>query len=247
MADRWWSPIKESKYRRRRNRLPRILTEGDSWFDYPLYRNVIDFIDDTDRWAIKRLERSGDKLTDILARFDEYAEIVGIEKPRAVMLSAGGNDLVADDWIDDLFTEEEPYIDREVWDAKLAELEEGYERLIDAVPEDTPVIGHGYDHMIPSDKGVRVDGLNVTGPWVQKAMLAKGIDDPATQRALARIIIDDFNEMMRSLAERLPHFHFVDLRGTLDPEKDWPNEMHPYEYGFELVATKMRRELERLV
>lgn len=247
MADRWWSPIKESKYRRRKSRLPRILSEGDSWFDYPLYRNVIDFIDDTDRYAIKRLERSGDKLSDILDRFDEFGEAVTDERPLAVLLSAGGNDLVADDWIEDLFTSDEPHIDAQVWSAKLEEFEEGYERLIEAVPDETPVIGHGYDHMIPSTKGVRVDGITVTGPWVQKAMVAKGIDDPAKQRELAMVIIDGFNDTLRALDDRIGHFRFVDLRGTLDPERDWPNEMHPYEHGFELVATKMRQELERLI
>jgi len=242
-ADRWWAPIKEAKYRRRKNRLPRILTEGDSWFDYPLYRNVIDFLDDRDRWAFKRLEESGDKLQDILARW-EIADAVAEEDPLVVLFSAGGNDLVADDWIKDLFTAEEPHLDEAVWQAKLDFFRAGYKKVIDLVQR--PVIGHGYDYMVPSDKGVRVDGINVTGPWVKRAMESKGITDQATQRSVAKRIISDFNENLLGLARTEPNFHFVDLRGTLDPDRDWPNEMHPFERGFKRVSIKIGAELERL-
>lgn len=234
-GDRWWAPIKEAKYRRRRSRLPRILSEGDSWFDYPLYRNIIDFIDDTDRYAIKRLEESGDKLADILDRW-EIEDAVRREDPAVVLFSAGGNDLVADDWIPNLFLREEPYIDEDVWQEKLTYFRNGYLKVIETVKR--PVLGHGYDYMVPSPKGVRVDGINVTGPWVQPAMHDKGIDDPDLQLRLATKIMDDFNENLVALANQESDFHFLDLRNTLDPVKDWPNEMHPYEYGFERISKR---------
>ena len=243
MSDRYWGPIKETNYQRRKDRLPRILSEGDSWFDYPLYSNVIDFIDDKQQYAIKRLEKSGDKLSDIIVRIGEFQATVEEEEPCAVLLSAGGNDLVEDDWIDTLFTEEAPYIATEVWEAKLNDFRAGYTALIEAVKPPVPVIGHGYDYIVPSGEGVRLDGLTITGPWIKTAMECKGITNEGRQRRLAKTIIDDFNETLRGLASEQPRFHLVDLRGTLDPENDWANEMHPLKVGFELISIKVSREL----
>ena len=49
----------------RRKGLPVVVSEGDSWFDYPMYLNIIDRIDDTRRYAIKRLEFSGDTVANM--------------------------------------------------------------------------------------------------------------------------------------------------------------------------------------
>jgi hypothetical protein len=35
----------------------------------------------------------------------------------------------------------------------------------------------------------------------------------------------------------------IDLRGTLDPDTDWQNEIHPTEGGFKKIAIEFARQL----
>ena len=92
-----WDPIeRDRRYAScKRAGLARLISEGDSWFDYPPHPNIIDFLDGEGFWAIKRFEKSGDTLENI-ASDANLARIAGTarkEKPEAILLSAGGNDL----------------------------------------------------------------------------------------------------------------------------------------------------------
>src|SRR5258708_6086835 len=58
-----------------------------------LYRNMIDYIDDTERYAIRRGEQSGDTLLGIL-NTGEFYPLIDSERPRALLFDGGGNDLI---------------------------------------------------------------------------------------------------------------------------------------------------------
>jgi lysophospholipase L1-like esterase len=98
-------------------RFPRIISEGDSWFSYPLSINLVrrlNLIEKRCRWL--RLEDSGDDLLDIIKAspgnpfgaesFDArvaYQEkklsrlLKGVlTRPDVLMLSAGGNDIIGE-------------------------------------------------------------------------------------------------------------------------------------------------------
>ncbi len=83
---------------------------------------------------------------------------------------------------------------------------------------------------------------------VQPAMIAQGLVDPVRQRAVARIIIDDFNAMLARVAERWPgHLVHLDFRNVLLPDADWVNEMHPRAAGFKKLADRLIKKVEEVV
>jgi len=62
-----WDPVeRDRRYANcKRAGLQRLISEGDSWFDYPPHPNIIDFLDGEGFWAIKRFEKSGDTLDNV--------------------------------------------------------------------------------------------------------------------------------------------------------------------------------------
>lgn len=84
--------------------LPATVSQGDSWFDYPFYLNLIDLLDRKDIWAFKRLEHSGDTMADMFGAaampggwqgIDHVVGVVRAEQASSLFVSAGGNDVIA--------------------------------------------------------------------------------------------------------------------------------------------------------
>jgi len=84
--------------------LPPTVTQGDSWFDYPFYLNLVDLLDRMDQWAFKRLEHSGDTMVDMFGSalapggwkgLDDTVGVVRSERATSLFVSAGGNDVIA--------------------------------------------------------------------------------------------------------------------------------------------------------
>ncbi len=256
-GERWRQSVKNQVYRQRRNAgLPRLLSEGDSWFGYPIYRNMIDYIDDTERYAIRRCEQSGDTLLGIL-NTGEFYPLIDSERPRALLFDGGGNDLIDGNngWPAKLFAAPlgPDLINVANWSAKLQELMDMYEkRLIPMVAGRLPILVHGYDFVIPSTVAVTYNWLPVTGPWFLPAMETAGITAAADQRHIGETVIDAFNDGLIAVAARvnagLPRrvFYVSDLRGTLPPN-DWANEMHPLGRGFKALSAKYLDVLEKQV
>src|SRR5687767_2252200 len=76
-----------------------MITEGDSWFSYPLNSNIADFIEMMNDFSMLRLEHNGDEARDILAagsgqlkKIKHYLKSYPVDM---LLLSAGGNDLVS--------------------------------------------------------------------------------------------------------------------------------------------------------
>jgi hypothetical protein len=246
IEERWQPAVREKRYRQRKDKknYVRLVSEGDSWFDYPPHPNIIDYIDDTERFAIKRFETSGDTLHNMVNKIDAVLSAILSEKPLCLLFSGGGNDVVAKGFIDTLFRPYDPalspreHLKPEIWTDKLSKIENDFVSLMHEVGSKVPVLVHGYDHMPPSNKGARYDGFRVSGPWVQPAMIACGITDTEFQRAIARELIDDFNEILVRLAKQYPlHFIHIDLRG-LFTVNDWLNEIHLKRSAYKVAAKK---------
>lgn len=73
----------------------RIVAEGDSWFEHPVIKDVIDSLNDLskDRFTIYSIARGGDFLTNILEE-REYITELSLLRPEVFLLSAGGIELV---------------------------------------------------------------------------------------------------------------------------------------------------------
>ncbi len=259
---RWQPAERDARYRRALNfGLPPAVTEGDSWFDYPMYENLVDRIDDRHRFAFKRFEKTGDTVHNMLgtpalgfAGVDSLRVVVEHERPQFILFSGGGNDVLAKGTTETLFDLFDPaapgkpaadYFNAN-WTALMRRLQDAYERMIAVLGPIAPIFAHGYDFMIPSHKPVRFDGIAITGPWLITALEKNGIVDGTLQRDIGQELVLRFNAMLDALeADHIPLFAHIDLTGTLAGDTDWENEIHPTEKGFVKLAAAFLGELDR--
>ena len=242
-----------ARYRKRKRAgFPVVLSEGDSWFSYELYGNVIDHLEDDDMFAHLRLEMSGDTVQNMIGdpqALDGLRAVVRDEEPLFVLFSGGGNDM--QNKAEDLFQRGATAEDRLVGDAMdslFGTLKACYQSLIEAIGPDAPVVAHGYDYFQPRDRGVRFLQFDLpVGPWFYPAMMANEISTPDQQLEVAKLIVDRFNNDLASLAtSHSKDFVHVDLRGTLDSQT-WENEIHPTEVGFGEVKDKLWKAISESV
>ena len=83
--------------------------------------------------------------------------------------------------------------------------------------------------------------------------MRKGHADLEKNKKLLVELIDRFNVMLASVCSlpEFSHVKYLDLRGTLKRDsatykKDWANELHPSEKGFDLVTKKFADAIEKL-
>ncbi len=233
---------------RRRQRSGRkvVLSEGDSWFSYEFFPNIIDLLDDMETFAHLRLEMSGDTVQNMIGTKGKRRDIRQLaehEHALFMLFSGGGNDIqMASD--KQLFVdgdEAEDCIDPERADRLFDTMRDQYEALIEEVGPAVPIASHGYDWFQPTPEPVRLAGMGIgIGPWLHPNMVAAGIDYPDKQRAVADILVNRFNDDLAQLeADHPDDFVYIDLRGTLEPIDDWENEIHPTREGFRKVTDKI--------
>lgn len=244
MPPRWQPAERDARFRKRRRAgFPTAISEGDSWFDYPFFLNLIDQIDDAELFAHYRLEASGDTVANMLTAtaLRNLRVVVEQEQPLCVLFSGGGNDLA--DRIDGLLVagdETDPLscTDADAVFGLFGFMEERYRALVAEIGPLAPILAHGYDHFVPSAVPVRFNGVGIgRGPWIHPAMLGKHIVTPLAQRTIARWLVDEFNLVLQRVQQDHPlDFVYADLRGTLDVDRDWENEIHPTRAGFRKLA-----------
>ncbi len=250
-----------------------IISEGDSWFGYPKKvgsgkpANIIDHIARKTRGHVNllRLESNGDEATEILSGNQRHTLTKLLkqygtgDRPIDVLLfSAGGNDIVGK-W--DLERFLNPYqarfsaencINRASFDNKIKQIELAYRELLDIRDQYSPttmVISHCYDIPYVTGKGAKYLGIKVSGPWLQPAMIERGIPEPM-RRAVFAILFRDLAKMLLALQKSVGpkgRFLVADTVGTLKDKGEWLNEIHPKSEGFGLVAAKVYRELKTVL
>lgn len=260
--------------RRRPERIG-IVAEGDSWFAYPrkwmafgadnnIIHHLAKKIRGTNTANLLRLASNGDEAVDMTSgkQFKTLYKILkaSASSIRLLLFSGGGNDIVGKDDMLPLLKEyngEEDFIDclhLDRFENKLEAIILSYRRLLalceDLIPE-AKVVTHTYDIAKPWDQGAEFFwGLIKTKPWVYPYLVRRRIP-----RKFHLPIIEF---MLGSLGQRLSaleeeegaggRLRVVDTQGTLRPgsKKDWLNEIHPTEDGFEKVFKKIYREMRGL-
>lgn len=238
-----------------------IMSEGDSWFSYPLNRNLADYLEMMSDFSMLRLEMNGDEAREILASgSSQYRKIRDFLKDYAfdvILFSAGGNDVIGSD-LKGLMNKNVPagspweaYLNRAKLDARLDEVIDAYRLLIKARDELRPgcrIVTHTYDYVVPDGRPApAVFGLVKVGPWVKKYLDPAGLTDPAGARAFAHALIDAYAVKILALAAATPNFHVVDTRGTLSADHlHWHDEIHPTGTGFGKLAERWRATLTTL-
>jgi len=106
------------------------------------------------------------------------------------------------------------------------------EKYIGAVP----VIGHTYDYPYPNGKTYKLGNIiDACGPWFKNHFDEKGTPD-ADRKAVIIILINAFAEQLQLLEKQYPNFHAVDLRGLIQNETLWQNEMHATSDGYKILS-----------
>lgn len=248
----WYRTRRHRLFRKRRKdspEMPVLLAEGDSWFEYPIFlRDVIDVL--SARYNVRCLSKAGDEMVDIREDMEHLSELQDLSDDRvevaAVLLSAGGNDMVGDRMQSYIrpFQEGRPgtwYLDPTRFPRKLASLIQSYRKIVRelrGVQADLPILIHGYDYGNPlEEQGIRVpprDG------WLGRPLRALGIPDGDLHDEIAKALIDAFNDALKTLAGgnvaggEFAEVYHVDCRDQVGAQ--WFDELHPTDQGFETVS-----------
>lgn len=221
---------------------PVIVSEGDSWFQYPvLLRDVIDNL--MDDYAILSLDAAGDTLQQMVDQ-GEYLKSLTATGASIFLFSAGGNDVLGGgrleahlrDFDPDLSAEQhlQPSFDQLI-DRAIA-LYDRILRSVEKLPSGVHTICHGYDRAIPNK-----------GKWLGRPMVERGIVDPAFQAKIVAVMVDRFNARLKALARHFDRVTYLDLRTVVGTDlKRWDDELHPKNPGYADVAARFRKAIEQV-
>ena len=240
----WSKRRRQRKYRRRIangwNGL-RVVSEGDSWFQYPfLIKDTIDHL--FDDYAIYSLGAAGDLVSAMLAQ-DEILDAVRAENPHAFFLSGGGNDLLGDGRLATALHPFDPSrapedYPNQNFSARLNEVLGIMRQIFRSLASEFPslkIFVHGYDYALPN-----------RGKWLGRPMANLGIENEDLQAKIVRVMIDRFNAGLVGLANEFPgKVHRVNCLEAVG-EDEWYDELHPKKVGYERVADRYRELITHL-
>ena len=245
-----------------------LLCWGDSWLSYELglsfgmdlrdwlahfgYRAPKDFCDWFKWGTLQAMAADTDAFCTAMR-----ASIGSSARPRAVLLSGGGNDSTGAK-LRALINPRgsgQPVLDAAKVAAHVARLRGHYETLLRAIGQVlqdrhaqalVPVLLHGYDHPIPAGQGLPFKRKWLHRPFVDAGYTdASGaIDLPVASAAMAELI-DALNLMQIGLQQRFDFVRHVDLRGTIAAHHPgqalagWNDDLHPQDDMFKLMAAKV--------
>ncbi|WP_423599208.1 hypothetical protein [Roseateles sp. MS654] len=248
-----------------------VIAHGDSWGAFGAFPpwitgslfNAMDFGRDV---AVVNYAQPNQRLRDLpdprkFSKFHAAMTLRGMPQWRAMLVSGGGNDLIAwvrrgeghdiaqrvlrfpGEWLPE---DHGPgrYLSQAGWTSLCEELLDAYLRL-DALRdrnfERMEIITHVYDYMTPRFAPA-VNG--VAGPWLAPGFLAAGIPETAWT-GVARMLVDWFFDFLEHRVKtRIGGFTVLDTRGGSTPAKpgstgvsrDWANEIHLTAAGYRKLA-----------
>lgn len=225
----------------------RIVSEGDSWFNYPTkLKEVIDHL--FDEFSMFCCSYGGDWLANIYAE-EEYLKALRKYKPDVFLLSGGGNDLVGGMRMLTILRDYKSgmrgvdLIIHDEFESILEDFRTIYRAIFKKVFNEFPdmkIICHGYDYPYFEGK----DKV-----WFGIPFHSKGIDNIDIQNEIGHFLIDKFYDMMQSVIVDFPNVHYIDNRGLVKPRNKelWLNELHPTEEGFKMVADVFSKKIHEVV
>ena len=221
--------------------------------NYDLLSNV------ANEFIVTSTARHGDEISQMVSDDQMDFSIATVEKVKAIkgrfvaaLISGGGNDIVGSNgsnFVQILKAGQHPtpqdYIQFDDKDgilgftSRLDAMMDGYRKYLQFVAKyigAVPVIGHTYDYPYPNGKVYKLGGvIDVCGPWFKNRFDEK--QTPETDRkAIIKVLIDAFAERLQLLEKQYPNFHAVDLRGLIQDESLWQNEMHATSDGYKRLA-----------
>lgn len=104
---------------------------------------------------------------------------------------------------------------------------------------DTRILIHGYDYPIPDGRPLKIMGKEFGDAWLLPTFKLRHIPK-RYHTAIVKLLIDEFNAMLRDVAKSQLKFHYLDLRGLLTKKADWADEIHPHtKTGMKKIRNEM--------
>jgi hypothetical protein len=207
----------------------KLLAEGDSWFDYPIGRDVLDYLNNYFQHPVTKLARAGSTLNELVYGPDKLFRsdpsqgktrlTMVVEKLReqqfdAMLFSGGGNDIAGPEFFSFLnhAASELPNPNPSVLDGVInGTFRKAYEDMIEVLLAEAqrqgirlPIFVHGYDYPWPDGRGAVA--LGIVGPWFDGTFRKKGFpfmggDGPELEerRAIVAKFIKALNGMLDGL------------------------------------------------
>ena len=248
--------------------LPVIVSEGDSWFQFPfVIKDVIDHLGSD--YLIWSNGAAGDTADNMLLNNSEYMTALDeqADKVSAFLLSAAGNDVIGQDEsgvpvLASLLYKRtasrrtaDELINTAALGKVMGKLKRAYLKVISDVRSDgrfttLPILVHGYDYALPfphSNNDLRDPYWAANDEWLGAPMKDKGIMEHAVRIEIVERLIQTLYRMLCNIATTNPNVHVVDVRGTLTRVRHWADEIHGTSAGFRLIAAKFRQVLNKVV
>ncbi len=229
-----------------------LVSEGDSWFQFPIFlKDIIDRLDDD--FNIWSVGSAGDDLQSMVVEDPEYLE--ALEKHadsfHAFLFSGGGNDIVGEksgggSYLEEMLKPFEPgrpaewYLQTDGFAQRLAFIEQAYRTVLQTVEQEfsgKPVLLQGYDYAIPGgfDGDPRKPKWAAKDQWIAQYLRGDKLkfQDLQMERDVVRLMIDRLNEMQKRLCGgnnqggAFSNAFHVDNRGTMVEIDHWADELHP--------------------
>ena len=264
-----------------------VLAEGDSWFTWPLHPwegpTLVAALEQRRRGerpvAAVSVANPGAHIATMASHDNEdLALACNVDwlgrrgSYDAVLLSAGGNDMLDDASLRELLPHpsqrdpgtryEHGFLDRARFEVRLAAIARHYRwlfanlpPLVFALPGESaqparrlPILVHGYADAVPRNTAKRFLGIVGVGPWLGRRMTTIGVPT-ATQRVIARTMVGAFNTMLSDLADETnakanarAAVRYLDLRGEIGAD-DFDDEIHLRTAARRRVAHRFAAEL----
>lgn len=235
---------------------PKVLLEGDSWITNPAVLSINQMARMSPRINSLSSARAGDEIVEMLAEPQRRWFCRRLDRYRfdAILMSGGGNDLVAAiDYVvktspESLEIEKmiaPQYLENKVLTCCLL-LTEMYCIAQQHAPG-VAFLTHEYD--VPPVQNMGRPGWFGpfrVGPWVQKRLIQKGVMDPQVQWGLINFMMGRFRYHVRRHASLHPCWHHIETTGTLRPD-EWGDEMHPTVNGYRKLYGVMENAILKAV
>lgn len=274
---RWRRARKFYSRRRRGDESPLLVSEGDSWFQFPfLIDDVVDHL--SDDYLIWSVGAAGDTLDNMVygrrtkGEFEYLDALIRFkDSVRGFLFSGAGNDIIGEDKetgdaalfrllrpfngnVTDVFG----HVNFAVLGQALSKLKEGYEHVVTQIRgtaglEDLPIFVHGYDYVFPYPWGGTQDSRDPiyakNDEWLGEPFSKRGIHDQGLRGMIIHVLIDALYEMLYELAgdSAASHISVVDCRNAMPDLSDWNDEIHGTDDGFKKVADRFRQAINAAI
>jgi len=247
-----------------------LVAEGDSWFDYP-GGDILSALVDRHGWDVRSAAHRGDNLESMAydaSQLDGLLRLFEIldrreERPAAVLLSGGGNDLAGPELsmalehvasgaplVNDTVLRE--LVDKRLRHALVSLVEAVQTLALARFGSRLPIVMHGYGYPVPDGRGFSVLGGwgPIPGPWLEPSFARKGEGSLDKRKVAMREIVGRFDAMLLEVADdpAMADFHVVDVTAVLSSGDDyrtwWANELHPTPRGFHAVTDRIAAAID---